>query len=205
MAEKIYHYPLGIRLWHLANALFCLILVISGISMQFSDPSRPLIRFDLAVSMHNLGAILLIINYLFFLILNRLSGNLKHYKIPKKGYAGMLLTQFHYYTVGIFRGDKAPFPVNHSRKFNPLQHFTYIVVMYVLLPLIFITGAGMFFPELVVSRVFGISGLFLTDLIHIQVGFIISMFMIVHIYFCLLGTNLFASFKSMISGWVEVH
>jgi thiosulfate reductase cytochrome b subunit len=37
------------------------------------------------------------------------------------------------------------------------------------------------------------------------VGFMISMFLIVHIYFCLLGTSLLASFKSMINGWVEVH
>ena len=62
-----------------------------------------------------------------------------------------------------------------------------------------------FFPELVISKIFGISGLFLTDLVHIVVGFMISMFLIVHVYFCLLGTNLLSSFKSMINGWAEVH
>jgi thiosulfate reductase cytochrome b subunit len=205
MAEKIYHYPLWIRLWHLANALFCLTLIVSGISMQFSEPGRSLIRFDYAVTLHNSVAILLTINYIFFLIANRLSGNGKHYKFSEKNYAEKLLSQFKYYTSGIFNGAKAPFPVNSERKFNPLQHFAYISIMYGVLPLIFITGWAMFFPEIVITRIFGISGLFLTDLIHIIAGFLVSMFLIVHIYFCMLGTNIFASFKSMISGWVEVH
>jgi thiosulfate reductase cytochrome b subunit len=205
MAEKIYHYPLWIRLWHLANALFCLALIFSGLSMQFSEPNRTLIRFDIAVTLHNSAALLLVINYVFFLVSNRLTGNSRHYKFSQKNYVGKLFDQFRYYTSGIFKGQKAPFPVTHERKFNPLQHFTYIVVMYVMLPVITITGCGLFFPDFVISRIFGISGLFLTDLIHILAGFIISMFLIVHIYFCMLGTNIFASFKSMINGWVEVH
>jgi thiosulfate reductase cytochrome b subunit len=205
MAEKLYLYPLWIRLWHWSNAFFCLVMIISGISMQFSGPDRPLIRFDIAVTVHNSGAFLLVINYLFFIIANRFSGNWRYYKFSQKNYVGKLLDQFRYYTSGIFKGAKAPFPVNTKRKFNPLQHFTYIVVMYVFLPIILVTGCGMFFPELVITRIFGISGLFLTDLVHILAGFVISMFLIVHIYFCLLGTNLFASFKSMINGWVEVH
>ena len=205
MAEKIYHYPLWIRLWHLANALFCLILIVSGLSMQFSEPDRSLIRFDIAVSVHNFTAILLSINYLFFLFANRLSGNGKHYKFSEKNYAGKLLTQFKYYTVGIFNGSKPPFPVNEKRKFNPLQHFAYIAVMYGMLPIILITGWAMFFPEFIITSIFGISGLFLTDLIHIVIGFSISMFLIIHIYFSMLGTNILSSFKSMINGWVEIH
>jgi thiosulfate reductase cytochrome b subunit len=205
MAEKIYHYPLWIRLWHMVNAIFCLVLMISGISMQFSEPDRPLIRFDIAVTIHNSAAILLTLNYLFFLIANKVSDNGKHYRFSEKKYFGKLFAQFGYYTFGIFKGEKAPFPVNSERKFNPLQHFAYIVVMFFLLPLILISGWGLFFPEIVFSRVFGISGLFLTDLVHIMAGFVISMFMIVHIYFCMLGTNLLSSFKSIINGWVEVH
>jgi thiosulfate reductase cytochrome b subunit len=205
MAEKIYHYPLWIRLWHLINALLCLILIFSGISMQFSEPDRPIIRFDLAVSIHNFAAILLSVNYLFFLFANRLSGNATHYRFSEKNYTGKLLAQFKYYTSGIFKGTQAPFPVSKERKFNPLQHFAYIAVMYGMVPIVVITGWGLLFPETTVTRIFGISGLFLTDLLHIIVGFSISMFMIIHIYFCTMGTSISASFKSMINGWAEVH
>jgi len=205
MAEKLYLYPLWVRLWHWSNAIFCLSLIISGLSMQFSGPERPIIRFDIAVTIHNTGALLLIINYLFFVFTNRFSENWKHYKFSGKNYGDRLIQQFKYYTSGIFKGAKAPFPVSQKRKFNPLQHFTYISVMYVLVPIILITGCGLFFPELVIFKIFGISGLFLTDLLHILAGFILSMFLIVHIYFCLLGTSLLSNFKSMINGWVEAH
>jgi thiosulfate reductase cytochrome b subunit len=205
MAEKIYLYPLWVRLWHLANAVLCLVLIISGVSMQFSEPDRTLVRFDIAVTLHNSAGLLLFINYLFYIITNRLSGNWKFYKFSRKNYINNLIVQFRYYTSGIFKRVKAPFPVNHDRKFNPLQHFAYIIIMYFMVPVVLITGAGMFFPELVISKIFGVSGLFLTDLLHIIVGVIISMFLIVHVYFCLLGTSVVASFKSMISGWTEVH
>ncbi len=205
MTEKVYHYPLWIRLWHVFNALLCLVLIVTGISMQFSEPNRSLVPFDLAVSIHNSAAILLIINYLYFLIVNRLSGNRMHYKITEKGYVKMLITQFRYYTLGIFRGEKTPFPVSEVRKFNPLQQFAYIVILYWFFPLIIITGLGLFFPEMIITRIFGISGLFLTDLFHILSGFVVSMFMIVHIYFCTMGTRLTSLFKGMINGWVEIH
>ena len=205
MVEKYYHYPLWIRLWHVTNALLCLILIISGISMQFSEPDRPLIRFDMAVSLHNACAILLSINYIFFLFANRLSVNHKHYKISEKNYFSKLLTQFRYYTVGIFKGVKAPFPVSAERKFNPLQQFSYIIIMYGCLPLIFVTGWAMLFPEIIIQDVFGISGLFLTDLLHIIAGFTISLFLVVHVYFCTMGAKLSSLFKGIINGWVEVH
>jgi thiosulfate reductase cytochrome b subunit len=205
MVEKVYHYPLWIRLWHLANALLCLALIISGVSMQFSEPDRPLIRFDLAVTMHNISAILLSINYLFFLVANRFSGNHKHYRISEKNYIGMLLKQFRYYTVEIFNGGKASFPVSADRKFNPLQQFSYIIIMYGCLPLIFVTGWAMLFPEIIIQDVFGISGLFITDLLHIITGFTVSFFLIVHIYFCTMGIKPSSLFKGMINGWVEVH
>ncbi len=205
MTAKIYHYPLWIRMWHVANALFCLILIITGISMQFSGPGRPLIRFDISVTIHNVSAVLLSINYLFFLIVNRFSGNRKHYRIAERGYIDMLLTQFRYYTVGIFKKEKAPFPVNEERKFNPLQQFSYIIIMYGCLPVILITGWAMLFPEIIIQNVFGISGLFLTDLLHIIIGFTVSLFLVVHVYFCTMGMTMTSLFKGMINGWVEVH
>lgn len=205
MTEKIYHYPLWIRLWHAINGAMCLALIITGISMQFSEPERPLVRFDLAVTLHNAFAILLSINYLFFIIANRFSNNRKHYKIPEDNFIDKLLIQFRYYTIGIFQGEKAPFPINVERKFNPLQKVSYIIIMYGCMPLILITGWAMLFPEIIIKNVFGVSGLFLTDLLHIINGFIVTVFLIVHTYFCTMGANLFSTFKAMINGWAEVH
>ena len=202
---KIYLYPVWIRLWHMMNALFCLILILTGISMQFSNPKVPLIRFDVAVSIHNIFGILLTINYLLFFAGNLFTTNGRYYKIKFRGYYAELLSQFRYYTHGIFKKEEAPFTINKERKFNPLQQFTYVMSMYILVPIICITGLSLMYPDVIPTNVFGLSGLHLTDLLHIFIGFIISLFMFVHIYFCTIGKSPVSNFRSMINGYHEAH
>ena len=55
MEQKIYHYPVWIRIWHLINALLCLALIITGLSMQYSNTERGILTFDVAVSVHNVA------------------------------------------------------------------------------------------------------------------------------------------------------
>ena len=113
--------------------------------------------------------------------------------------------QARYYAYGIFRGEKHPFPVTRKEKFNPLQKISYVLVMYLGLPLVILSGLGMLFPEIVADRIFNVSGLLINDLIHITTGYILSLFMIVHIYLCTLGDKPSTLFKSMINGYHEGH
>jgi thiosulfate reductase cytochrome b subunit len=203
--EKLYLYPRWIRIWHILNAVFCLLLIATGISMQFSNPKVPLIRFDIAVSIHNIFGILLIANYLLFFIGNLFSWNGKNYKIAFRGFYLRLMRQFRYYTRGIFKGETPPFPVGKETKFNPLQQFSYVMVMYIVVPIIAISGLGLLYPDVIPTNLLGISGLHLTDLIHIVAGFIISLFMFVHVYFCTIGKTPVSNFKGIISGYHEAH
>lgn len=204
--EKIYLYPVYIRIWHLVNAVCCLLLIITGISMQFSNPKVPLIRFDIAVSIHNIVGILLTISYFIFFIGNIFSGNGKFYKLVFTGMMERLKVQFRFYTRGLFKGEHAPYPVNKGNKFNPLQQFSYQVTMYIMVPVIVITGWMMMYPDVFIpTNFFGFSGLHLTDLLHILVGFVISIFMFVHIYFCTIGKTPLSNFKSIINGYHETH
>jgi thiosulfate reductase cytochrome b subunit len=204
--EKIYFYPVIIRLWHLINAILCLILIITGISMQFSNPKYPLIRFDIAVSVHNIVAILLSVDYFLFIIGNIVTRNGRFYKIRLSGLFSNLKLQLIYYLKGIFQKKSPPFPINRERKFNPLQQFTYVLIMFFFFPIIIITGIALMYPDIFIPLQFlGASALHLTDLVHIIMGFIISIFMIVHIYLCTIGKTPFSTFKGMINGYHEVH
>jgi thiosulfate reductase cytochrome b subunit len=204
--EKIYLYPTYIRVWHLCNAFFCLGLIVTGISMQFSNPKFPLIRFDVAVSIHNIFGILLTVSYFIFFIGNLFSGNGRFYRMGMRGLYGRLKSQFNYYTRGIFRKENPPFPVTKENKFNPLQQFTYVMAMYILVPVVFTTGWFMMYPDVFLpTRIIGFSGLHLTDLLHIIVGFIITIFMFIHIYFCTIGKTPVSNFRSMINGYHEAH
>lgn len=203
--ERMYLYPVWIRLWHLLNALLCLFLIITGVSMQFSNPQFPLIRFRLAVSIHNIMGITLSVSYFLFFLGNLFMGNGKYYKLIFPGLYSRLMIQFKYYTRGLFRDESVPYPINSERKFNPLQQVTYIGAMYILIPIIMITGWALLYPEVIPSRLFWSSGLHLIDLFHITAAFLVSMFMFIHIYFCTIGKSPISNFKSMIDGYHESH
>lgn len=199
--EKLYLYPIWLRIWHWTNALMFLILITTGLSLQYAGAESKLIRFDYAVSYHNIAGIILTISFFFFLIANLKTTNNKYYKIQQEGFVERIKIQFRYYTFGVFKHEPTPFPVSIERKFNPLQKLSYVLVMYVMMPVIIITGFALLFPEINLVNVFGVSGIYLTDLLHITTGFALSIFMIVHIYFCTFGKSISSNFKSMFTGW----
>jgi len=205
MSEKIYLYPVWIRLWHALNAIMIILLIITGVSMQFTNPDNPFIRFDIAVKMHNISGMLLTLNYVFFIIGTFVTPNGKYYKLTLKGLTGRIIKQFTYYTFGIFKHEPSPFPVTKENKFNPLQQFTYVVAMFFLVPIVIVTGWALLYPELVLTKFFGGSGLKINDFIHVIIGFFVSFFMFVHVYFCTVGATFVSNFKSMINGFHETH
>ena len=70
----MYLYPVWVRLWHIFNALLVIILIITGISLQYTNNSDfvPVVGFERAVKWHNIAAALLIVNYIFFVVVFRI-------------------------------------------------------------------------------------------------------------------------------------
>jgi len=200
----MYLYPKWVRFWHMLNAVLVLILILTGISMQYTgEDLKFLVGFEKAVKWHNISASFLTLSYIFFVTGNLLTGNGKYYKIEKQNLWQDLFKQMRYYAWGMFRGEKHPFPVTLERKFNPLQKFSYVMAMYLAMPLVIISGIGLMFPEVTINRVFGISGLILTDLLHITMGFFLSVFLVIHIYTCTLGSKPTSLFRGIITGYHE--
>lgn len=202
---KTYLYPLWIRIWHLVNALSFLLLIFTGIALHYATQGSGIISFNLAVQIHNISAVIVTFGYGIFVIGNLVSGNGKYYKSWKRDMGANLWTQAKFYISGIFKNESHPFPINEDRKFNPLQKISYVVVMYLCMPLVIISGFGLLFPDIVVLQVFGISGLALTDFLHQIIGFILSIFLLIHLYTCTLGDKPGTLFKSMINGYHEEH
>ena len=201
----MYLYPKWIRVWHIINALMFVILIITGLSMQYTDKenSSYMVGFAKAVKWHNFAALVLTASYVIFVLGNAFTGNGKYYWIKKESFLSDLMKQLRYYAFGMFRGDKHPFPVTMERKFNPLQKFTYVLAMYLGMPLLIISGIVLLFPDLALDTVFGMSGLVLNDVLHITIGFFLSIFMIIHIYTCTLGAKPSSLFRGMLSGYHE--
>lgn len=159
------------------------------------------VGFAKAVKWHNFAALILTVNYIVFVTGNLFTKNGRHYRISKANFISDLVKQAKYYGFGMFRGEKHPFPVTEGNKFNPLQKISYVLAMYVAFPLLIISGVGLLFPELVLNKFLGVSGLLLTDLLHIIMGFFLSIFMIIHIYTCTLGDKPTTLFRGIITGY----
>lgn len=204
-ATKVYLYPVWIRLWHVLNALLFILLIITGFSLHYASVDSSLIPFNVSVAIHNICAIILIANYGIFIVGNFVTNNGMYYSKWRKNLWPKLWKQFHFYAIGIFKGDPHPFPVTKKQKFNPLQKISYVLVMYLGMPLLIISGIGLMFPEKIGYSIFNISALLFYDVLHLVMGFILSIFLVIHIYTCTLGEKPGTLFKSMINGYHEEH
>lgn len=201
--HKIYLYPIWLRFWHGINALGIILLVITGLSMQFGDENYLLISFNKAVKLHNLAGLFVSISYVFFIIGNFLSDNGMQYRFRVKGFVDRFSKQINYYVSGYFKDEDKPFPITKESKFNPLQRASYAITMYILMPITIITGVGLFFPENIFDHIFSISGIQLTAVTHSVFGFFISLFLFIHIYVASIGKHPLKNYISILNGYHE--
>jgi thiosulfate reductase cytochrome b subunit len=203
--QKIYFYPVWLRIWHGLNAIGILTLIFSGISMQSSIESANLLSFKSVINLHNLAGILVTLSYFLYFTGNLVTPNGKFYIIKPKGFLKRPIQQAIYYAWGMFHGMKAPYPISEKRKFNPLQKYAYVLVMYMAVPVVIITGFALLFPEIIIDQVYAFSGVFVTAVFHSTMGFFISIFLMVHLYIASIGKSPLENFKSIFNGWHEVH
>ncbi|MBT3385909.1 MAG: cytochrome B [Prolixibacteraceae bacterium] len=199
--EKLYLYPLWLRIWHGVNALGIVVLIVSGISMQYPSTKFTMLDFGTAVNMHNIAGVIVSFSFLLFFLGNMFTKNRKFYRIKPKGLRKRLVKQAKYYIHGMFNDSEAPFPISEKRKFNPLQKYSYVAVMYFFVPVIIITGIALLFPELIIEEIYAVSGVMITAVLHGTVGFLIFIFLLIHLYVASLGKPPLKNFKSIINGW----
>lgn len=202
--KKIYFYPVWLRIWHGINALCIITLIFTGLSMQSNIETNQL-GFKQMVMLHNIAGSIVAIGYVFYVIANIVTKNGRFYLIKFKGFLKRPIKQAYYYAWGMFHGMSAPFPLSEKRKFNPLQKYFYVLVMYFAVPLVIISGIGLLFPELIIDKLYSLSGVFVTAVLHSSMGFFISIFLIIHLYVASIGKSPLENFKSMINGWHQIH
>ncbi len=205
MSERIYLLPLWIRLWHWTNALLIITLAITGVSLHFADPNLPLVEFSLAARIHDIAGIALIALYVLFVTANIVSGNWWQYVPKPPGVLERCIRQAKWYALGIFKGEPHPYRVSEEANFNAMQAIAYWVMMYVVMPVMLITGLIFLIPDLAPDRLFGLDGLLPVAILHYLTGAIIIMFMIAHIYLGTTGKTATSMFKTMVTGWYEQH
>lgn len=184
-----YLYSLAIRRWHWGNALLFILLLLSGLFGHFSIGPVALM-----VKVHTWCGFALLAFWVGFILINATSGNGRHYKVNFTGLVARCLRQTRFYLVGIMRGEAHPFAATEDNKFNPLQQLAYLAIMFVLVPLLIITGFLCLYPILP-----GAGPLLL--ILHMGLAVVGLLFICAHIYLCTLGDTPGQIFRSMIDGY----
>jgi thiosulfate reductase cytochrome b subunit len=196
-----YFYSRDLRLWHWTHALLFLTLLLTGIRLHFGSREGALITYETAFHVHNiLGAIEVVIG-IIFLVINFFSDNAKSYfRLPPNIIGGMI-KQARYYLLGVFLGAPHPFHPTRDRKFNPLQQVAYTSMMYIVLPVLGVTGVILLFSDFLPNQLFGKPGGWIFATIHYIAGAGFMFFLMVHLYLCTMGDRLSYLIRGMITGY----
>lgn len=203
MSTRIFILPLWIRLWHWTNALLIIILTISGASLHFANPELILVPFALAARIHDFAGLALIAAYSFFAVANVISGNWWQYVPKPEGFIKKCVRQTRFYAWGIFHGEPPPYPPTPKNNFNAMQQIVYWFMMYLVMPILLVTGVMFMWPDLAPKSVFGYDGLMPVAVLHYLSALVIVSFMFAHIYLGTTGHKISTHFKMMITGWHE--
>jgi len=203
MAEREYLIARWIRIWHWSNALLIIVLGVTGMSLHFASPDRLLVEFSLAVRIHNVAGVALIVTYVFFVIANVVSGNWWQFVPKPPGIIKRLIEQGNWYAYGIFVGKPHPHEPSTHEHFNALQAVTYWSVMYLLMPVILVSGLIYLYPEMAPDKLFGFDGLLPVAMTHYLSAVAVLLFMLSHIYLGTTGKTVGQMFKMMFTGWHE--
>jgi len=200
--KKILLHPLPLRIWHWANALMVILLVITGIQLRISGVAslRP---HDISFLTHKYAGWAMAASWVIWLVYGLISDHLSRHYLFRKGDLKGTFRQAKFYLISIFRGEKDPFQPSPERKFNPMQKLAYGSIMAFFAPLLVFTGLfssdTLFFRKYVLLwKIVGV-----LNAIHVMAAYVILLYLVFHVYMATLGPTIFAHTKTMILGYGE--
>jgi len=201
--EKVYMHEAYRRFWHWLQTTSIVFLLFTGLIIHRPDIFGAF-SFRGVVTIHNVLAVILVVNALLSVFYHIASGRLQEYIPRPYGFFDDAIVQAKYYTVGIFKGEPHPFEKRPDDRMNPIQKATYFMILNVLLPLQILTGALMW----AVQKWPGIAGglPFLAPF-HSLVAWTFGTFILVHVYMTTTGATPLEAMRAMVTGYeeVEVH
>jgi thiosulfate reductase cytochrome b subunit len=205
--QRVYMYAVYERFWHWLQTGAILLLLFTGLVIHRPDVFG-LFSFRHVVAVHNVLAVLLVVNAALSLFYHLASGEIRQFLPRPYGFFDQAIVQARYYLSGIFRGGAHPFAKTPRRKLNPLQQITYFGILNVLLPAQVLTGALIWgaqrWPQL--AGLFG--GLPVLGPLHSLVAWLFAAFIVAHVYLTTTaGHTALAGIQAMMEGWdlVETH
>jgi len=202
--QPVYMYDVYERLWHWLQTAAILLLLFTGLIIHKPD-TFGIFSFRYVVQVHNILALLLVINAALSLFYHVASGQIRQYVPRPRGFFDRAFLQVKYYLRGIFHHEPHPFEKTRDRKLNPLQQVTYVMVLNVLLPAQIITGALMWGAQRWPGLTESLGGLPWLGPLHTLVAWSFAAFIILHVYLTTTGPTPAAGIRAMMLGYEDVE
>jgi thiosulfate reductase cytochrome b subunit len=204
---RVYMYDAYERFWHWLQTTAILLLLFTGLVIH-KPHLFGAFAFPYVVAVHNILAVVLVINAAFSLFWHLVKGEIRQYIPRPYGFFDQAIVQATYYVRGIMTGASHPFEKTKQQKLNPLQQVTYFGLLNVLLPLQILTGALMWGVQGLPQVTTWLGGLPYLAPLHTLVAWLLASFVVAHVYLTTTaGVTATTDIKAMITGWedVEVH
>jgi thiosulfate reductase cytochrome b subunit len=198
--QEIVVYSLPRRIWHWLQAALVLLLLLTAVKLHFSA-QLVAVRFETALWIHKLAAGLFALNTCLGAVVRKLDGEVGILWPRLADLRSGVWRQLRYYLVGRRKGEAPPFPRSPEVKFNPLQKFAYFGVLYLLLPVQFLTGAALWvkFDQPALVRSLGGSAMLSAGHFYLALG--ILLFLGGHVFMVLVtGPSWGSHLRVMVTG-----
>lgn len=198
MTQRVYLFKAFERFWHWSQAALVIFMLLTGFEIH---GTYRVFGFGNAVQYHTLAAWTLVGLWVFAIFWHATTGEWRHY-IPTTDRIHAIV---HFYSSGIFHGEPHPFKPTPLQKHNPLQRLTYLAILTMLSPLLWITGwLSLFHAQ---WNAWGLGALRLewVAVAHTAGAFLMLAFLISHLYLATTGPRLTSQVRAMVTGWEEAH
>lgn len=194
---RVYLFKPFERFWHWCQAALIIFMLLSGFEVH---GTYKLFGFEKAVEYHTIAAWTLVGLWIFAIFWHITSGEWRHYIPTSKN----IVVIAKYYSSGIFKGAPHPFRPSQHNKHNPLQRLTYLAVLTLLSPLLWVTGwLYLFYAD---WQAWGLEKLQLQWVAtgHTLGAFLMLAFLISHLYLATTGHKVTSQVMAMITGWEDL-
>ncbi|MCW8859921.1 MAG: cytochrome b/b6 domain-containing protein [Deltaproteobacteria bacterium] len=207
MAEKkkIYLQPTPVRIWHWINAFGIITLTVSGAQIRFPEYITFLGSYKSAIYLHNTAGFVVAISFsLWFFYYMFVSRTMANLYVPKAADLKTgLVRQAKFYFLTYFLGWENPHHPTPENKFNPMQKSVYLGVMFVMMPLVSLSGIFLTNVDPLRELIVMVGGLKLLAGLHFLLACCLIAFIPTHVYLATLGHTPMEHIKTMWSGWED--
>jgi len=204
--NKIYLQPTPVRIWHWLNAFGIVTLAVTGAQIRFPEYIQLFASYKSVILLHNTAGLVVAASFsLWFFYYGLVARNIRKIYVPTKDDLQVgLLRQAKFYLLTYFLGWPNPHHATPQDKFNPMQKSAYMAIMFVLMPLVALSGILLTNVSPLREIVILIGGLKLLVAVHFLMACCLIAFLFSLVYLANLGKTPMAYIKPMWTGWEEV-